>query len=96
MSLVCMSACLPFCTIAYKPIDQFAETSSRIMPLEVTSLSQSKKSSLLYIFLKHSLANIITATVHLFGVEDKCGHGKTFYFLALFLLGLDVPCDYFF
>ena len=34
MSLVCMSACLPFCTVDYKPIDQFAETSSSIMPLD--------------------------------------------------------------
>ena len=51
---------------------------------------------IVYIFLKHSMGNIITATVHLFGVKDKCGHDKTFYFLALFLLGLDVPCDYFF
>lgn len=66
MSLVCMSACLPFCTIAYKQIDQFAETSSNIMPLEVTPPSQLRRSSLLYIFLKHSLANIITATVRFF------------------------------
>jgi len=74
MSLVCMSACLPFCTIAYKQIDQFAETSSSIMPLEVTPPSQLRRSSLLCVFVKHSLADIIIATVRLFVVKDVRGH----------------------
>jgi hypothetical protein len=69
-----MSACLPFCTIIYNQIDQFAGTLFSIMPLEVSPPSQLRRSSLLCIFLKHSLANIITATVHLFGVEDMSGH----------------------
>ena len=78
---------LPFCTITYERIDQFAKTLSSIMPLEVTPPSQLRRLSFLQIFLKRSVANIINATVCLVGVEDMSGNYiKNILFPGPFLL----------